>query len=38
MVSPRTAQEAGIAIIYQEFNLVPDLTSREDESRVAEQW
>jgi len=30
VVSPRTSQEAGIAIIYQEFNLVPDLTVREN--------
>jgi ABC-type sugar transport system ATPase subunit len=28
--SPAAAQAAGIAIIYQEFNLVPDLTVREN--------
>ncbi len=30
MVSPAAAQAAGISIIYQEFNLVPDLTVREN--------
>ena len=28
--SPMVAQQAGISIIYQEFNLVPDLTVREN--------
>jgi ribose transport system ATP-binding protein len=28
--SPSAAQQAGISIIYQEFNLVPDLTVREN--------
>jgi len=28
--SPLAAQEAGVSIIYQEFNLVPDLTVREN--------
>lgn len=28
--SPLTAQEAGIAVIYQEFNLIPALTVREN--------
>ena len=28
--SPASAQAAGISIIYQEFNLVPDLTVREN--------
>jgi ABC-type sugar transport system ATPase subunit len=30
IASPTAAQAAGIAIIYQEFNLVPDLTVREN--------
>lgn len=30
ITSPTSAQHAGIAIIYQEFNLVPDLTVREN--------
>ncbi len=28
--SPATAQRAGISLIYQEFNLIPDLTVREN--------
>jgi ribose transport system ATP-binding protein len=28
--SPRAAQHAGVAVIYQEFNLVPALTAREN--------
>ncbi|MHC4741950.1 MAG: sugar ABC transporter ATP-binding protein [Planctomycetota bacterium] len=28
--SPHAAQQAGISIIYQEFNLIPDLTVREN--------
>ncbi|MBN2136572.1 MAG: sugar ABC transporter ATP-binding protein [Sedimentisphaerales bacterium] len=28
--SPNAAQQAGISIIYQEFNLIPDLTVREN--------
>ena len=28
--SPTISQEAGIAIIYQEFNLIPDMTVREN--------
>ena len=28
--SPVSAQNAGVSIIYQEFNLVPDLTVREN--------
>ncbi|MHC4170011.1 MAG: ATP-binding cassette domain-containing protein, partial [Planctomycetota bacterium] len=27
--SPSAAQQAGVSIIYQEFNLIPDLTVRE---------
>jgi len=30
MASPTVAQVAGISIIYQEFNLIPDLTVREN--------
>ncbi len=30
ITSPLAAQEAGISIIYQEFNLIPDLTVREN--------
>jgi len=30
MTSPTVAQAAGVSIIYQEFNLVPDLTVREN--------
>ena len=30
MASPTVAQAAGISIIYQEFNLIPDLTVREN--------
>lgn len=28
--SPTTSQQAGVSIIYQEFNLIPDLTVREN--------
>jgi ABC-type sugar transport system ATPase subunit len=30
ILSPTAAQQAGISIIYQEFNLIPDLTVREN--------
>ncbi len=30
MVNPTVAQQAGISIIHQEFNLIPDLTVREN--------
>ena len=30
IASPLAAQQAGISLIYQEFNLVPDLTVREN--------
>ena len=30
ILSPTTAQQAGVSIIYQEFNLIPDLTVREN--------
>jgi ABC-type sugar transport system ATPase subunit len=30
IISPTVAQQAGISIIYQEFNLIPDLTVREN--------
>jgi len=30
ILSPTDAQQAGISIIYQEFNLIPDLTVREN--------
>jgi len=30
MASPTAAQAAGVSIIYQEFNLIPDLTVREN--------
>jgi len=30
ILSPTTAQQVGISIIYQEFNLIPDLTVREN--------
>lgn len=30
IVTPTAAQQAGVSIIYQEFNLVPDLTVREN--------
>lgn len=30
ILSPTAAQQAGVSIIYQEFNLIPDLTVREN--------
>ncbi|UCE46521.1 MAG: sugar ABC transporter ATP-binding protein, partial [Phycisphaerales bacterium] len=30
ILSPTVAQQAGVSIIYQEFNLIPDLTVREN--------